>query len=57
MKIESKDIFAVEIGKDHYHFNCIPVSGDPLTKDDIILRGDEDQEEVCFCDECGELII
>ena len=56
MQIENKDIFAVEIEGEHYHLQCTP-SDYRLHKDDLILKGDQDQNEVYICNECGEQIV
>ena len=54
--MEKRNIFAVEFEGNHYHLGCAP-QNERLHKDDIILRDDADENEIYFCEECGEQIV
>ncbi|MEI7638427.1 MAG: hypothetical protein WCJ37_14045 [Syntrophus sp. (in: bacteria)] len=41
MKIEVKDVFAVEIDGSTYHLGCVP-SDTEITEEDLIMQGDEE---------------
>ena len=55
MQIEVNNVFAVEIEGEHFHLECVPADKS-CRWDDCIMRGDEDPNDLYFCDECSKQI-
>jgi hypothetical protein len=56
MIIEANEVFAVEIDSQVYHLGCRPSDAD-ISAEDLIMRGDEERNDLYFCDDCGKQII